>query len=214
MQKKIKIIFSIIFVCTLFLIFWLIFLLFLFGKDVNNQKIDLLKNDSKNNFNNVIEVIDPSVMTLDERVLFNLSPLVRAEVWARNASGTIQVYKVLSEDAFLDKISKIQENKKYDKNNFGETIEILNNEDEHKLGLFHLGVYEVIARNENGGISAYRYLRTDNEKDIPLEWLSDDEKNELGLNPELRIQILQRGESGKILAYKIIKDDNGILTSY
>lgn len=170
--------------------------------------------DVTGNTAKIVEVIDPSIMTLEERLQFKLNPSIRVEVWQRNASGTILVYKKISEEDYQARLSQIEKNKKYDKNNQGEVVEILNDEDEHRLGLFHLGVYELVSRNENGGIREYRYLRIDNEKEIDLEWLSEDEKNELGVNPAERVQLLRRGESGKIIAYKIIKDDADILKTY
>lgn len=216
MKKNIKIPFLIILAAALLFCLGLVYKLLVFDK-TNSSSVVTESNsleDSPQESAKVIEVIDPSVMTLDERLQFKCSPSVRIDVWQRNASGTILVYKKISEEDYKARLAQIAEAKRYDKNNQGENVEILNDEDKYKLGLFHLGVYEVVARNENGGISAYRYLRTDNESKLALEWLSENEKNELGLDPAARVQLLKRSESGKILAYKIIKDDADILDSY
>lgn len=213
MKKNIKLPLLILLITALIFCFWLVYRLAVYDGNQGAIKSIFIKDLPKEPAK-VVDVIDPSVMTLEERLQFKLSPLVRVEVWQRSASGTILVYKKISEEDYQARLAQIDTNKKYDKNDQGEKVEIINDEDKHKLGLFHLGVYEVVARNENGGISAYRYLRTDDEKKIVLEWLSEDEKSELGLNPDGRIQLLKRGESGKILAYKIIKDDVDILDRY
>ncbi len=162
----------------------------------------------------VVDVADASLMTLDERLEFNISPTAKVEVWSRDDNGKILVYKQISEEDYEKKMSEIEQYQKYDTNKSGAKVEILNDEDEHRLGLFHLGVYEVVARNENGGISAYRYLKVENEKEIPLEWLNEEEKANFDINPNQRVQLLKRGESGKILAYKIINNDTEIMTRY
>lgn len=213
MKKSIKIFLLVIIIIILLFCFWLAYKLFNYNGDQNLIN-HLFLEDPSQELAAVVDVIDPSLMTLEERLQFGLSPLVKAEVWQRSPSGTILVYKKISEDDYQARLEQIEKNKKYDKNNRGEQVEILNDEDKHKLGLFHLGVYELVARNENGGVAAYRYLRIGNEKKIALEWLSEDEKNELGVDPGARIQLLKRGESGKILAYKIIKDDADILETY
>jgi len=93
-------------------------------------------------------------------------------------------------------------------------IEIMTNDEKSTLRLYHLGVYEVVSRSENGGVEAYRFIRMEDEKPIPLEFMSEEEKTSRGLNNSLKIQILQRGENDKILAYKIIKDNKDILSRY
>lgn len=162
----------------------------------------------------VIDVFDPSVMTLDEKLQFNIPPSAKVEVWKRDDAGAILVYKQITDEDYQAKMAQIENNAKYDKNRDGVEVEILNDEDEYNLGLLHLGVYELLARNENGSISAYRYLRTDAEKELSLEWLNEEEKDAFGINPAQRVQLLKRGESGKIIAYKIINNDSDILTHY
>lgn len=213
MRKSIKILLLISLSIILILGLWFLYRLY-FNQGGQEGIKSLFLKDSPKAPARIIEVDDPSLMTLDERLQFKLSPSVKVEVWQRNASGTVMVYKKISEEDYQAKLAEIENNKKYDIDGQGEKVEILNDEDKYKLGLFHLGVYRVVSRNENGGISAYSYLRTDNEKEIPLEWLSEEEKDSLGIDPSIRVQLLKRGESGKILAYKIIKDEADILDRY
>lgn len=213
MRKSIKILLLISLSIILILGLWFLYRLY-FNQGWQEGIKSLFLKDSPKAPARIIEVDDPSLMTLDERLQFKLSPSVKVEVWQRNASGTVMVYKKISEEDYQAKLAEIENNKKYDIDGQGEKVEILNDEDKYKLGLFHLGVYKVVSRNENGGISAYSYLRTDNEKEIPLEWLSEEEKDSLGIDPSIRVQLLKRGESGKILAYKIIKDEADILDRY
>jgi len=93
-------------------------------------------------------------------------------------------------------------------------IELVSENEKAALNLYHAGVYEVISRNASGSITAYRFIKLEEEKPINLELMTDAEKTEKGIPVNLKIQILQRDAQGKILSYRVIRKDSDIVTKY
>ncbi len=94
-------------------------------------------------------------------------------------------------------------------------LELMNDEDKTALKLNSRGVYEVVARNNDGTVESYRLVRIDSEvRPVTLEWMIDEEKFQKGLATSTRVQVLERNSQGEISAYKIINEDSEILDKY
>jgi hypothetical protein len=118
---------------------------------------------------------------------------------------------------FLFVFFLVDKNKKPDFSDGGgikNKIEIISASEKSKLGLYNLGVYQVLSRNEKNNISSYKLLEIKEEQPLVLELMSDEEKNQRGFNKAIKIQVLQRDELNNIIAYKIIKNDSDIVTKY
>ena len=96
----------------------------------------------------------------------------------------------------------------------GKKIEIMSDDEKNSLNLYHLGVYEVVSRDEAGKVTASKLTKLEDEKPINVEFMTEEEKVEKDTPPSTKIQVLQRDKSGKVIAYKIIKNDSDILTKY
>jgi hypothetical protein len=92
--------------------------------------------------------------------------------------------------------------------------QIMTEEEKNSIGLYHLGEYEVLARDDSGKITTYRLNKLLDEKPIETEFMSDDAKKKQGFLPDVKIQVLQRDKSGKVLVYKIIKNDSDVMNKY
>lgn len=92
--------------------------------------------------------------------------------------------------------------------------DIMTESERNSIGLYHLGVYEVLSRDENGNPKSYRLISLRDEDPIDLEFMSDAEKSEKLFNKDYKIQVLERDETGKITAYKIIRDESDIVKKY
>lgn len=93
-------------------------------------------------------------------------------------------------------------------------IELMTTSEINSIGLYHLGVYEVLSRDENGKPLSYRLINVKEEQEIPLEFMSEEEKAAKNFSEDYKIQVLQRDENGKVIAYRIIKDENDVLKKY
>jgi hypothetical protein len=99
-------------------------------------------------------------------------------------------------------------------------VEIISESEKNYLGLYHLGVYQVISRDANGKITSYKLVYLKDEQPVALSFMTDTEKEKIipSSSPELfsktKIQVLKRDDQGKVIAYKIIKKDSDIVTKY
>jgi len=99
-------------------------------------------------------------------------------------------------------------------------VEIISESEKNSLGLYHLGVYQVISRDANGKITSYKLVDLKDEQPVALSFMTDAEKEKIipSSSPELfsktKIQVLKRDDQGKVIAYKIIKKDSDIVTKY
>lgn len=92
--------------------------------------------------------------------------------------------------------------------------EIMTQDERKKLGLYSLGVYEVVSRDDKGEITSYKMIKLLDEEPIEFELMSDDDKANLGINSEAKIQVLKRNKDGNIVSYKVIRNDSDIVKKY
>jgi hypothetical protein len=92
--------------------------------------------------------------------------------------------------------------------------EIMTQDERRELGLYSLGVYEVVSRDEKGEITSYKMVRLLDEEPIGFELMSENDKAVLGVATDAKIQVLKRDESGKVVSYKILKNDSDIVKKY
>lgn len=92
--------------------------------------------------------------------------------------------------------------------------EIMTQDERKKLGLYSLGVYEVVSRDEKGEITSYKMIKLLDEEPIEFELMSENDKAVLGIATDIKIQVLKRDESGKVISYKILKNDSDIVKKY
>lgn len=93
-------------------------------------------------------------------------------------------------------------------------VEIMTDDEKNSTGLYHLGVYEVVSRDETGKVTAYKLTKLEDEKPINVEFMTEEEKANKGMSSNIKIQVLQRDKSGKVVAYKIIKNDSDVISRY
>jgi hypothetical protein len=88
-------------------------------------------------------------------------------------------------------------------------------EEKSILGLSHLGIYDVLTRDDEGSPVEYQRVGLEKPRVIDeIDWMTDKEKRMFGLLPEKRVQVLNRGGEGQILAWRLIKKDSDIITVY
>ena len=92
--------------------------------------------------------------------------------------------------------------------------DIMSEQDRDSLGLYHLGVYEVLARDKSGKPTSYQLISLNEEKPIATEFMTDDEKTKEQIDPKYKIQIIERDASGTVSVYKVIKSDTDIVKQY
>lgn len=98
--------------------------------------------------------------------------------------------------------------------NGGRKIEIMTDDEKNAIGLYHLGVYEVISRDENQNVTSYKLTKLEDEKPISIEFMTEEEKAKKSLYTPEKIQVLQRDKNGEVVAYKIIKSDSDVISRY
>jgi len=91
---------------------------------------------------------------------------------------------------------------------------LMTNEEKGEFRLFHLGTYEVLARDNSGKITSYQIIGMQEPKKVTLEWMSDAEKNDLHIAVEMKIQVLARDQNGKVNAYRVVNKDSDIIKEY
>lgn len=94
------------------------------------------------------------------------------------------------------------------------TVTLMTEKEKRDLGLYHLGVYEVLERDESGQITAYQLVDMKGPKAIDPEIVTDVEKEGLIIQPEVKIQVLERDPSGNISAYRVIEDEADVIKEY
>ncbi len=95
------------------------------------------------------------------------------------------------------------------------TVKDLMTEDEKfSLGLYHLGIFEVLSRNELGRPTAFKLIGVDEPQAIGIDLMSDAEKAKKRIAASTYVQVLKRDSSGRILEYRIMKDANDIMEKY
>ena len=92
--------------------------------------------------------------------------------------------------------------------------DIMSEQDKNSLGLYHLGIYEVLARDKSGKPTSYQLVSLNEEKPISTELMTDTEKVKLQIDPKYKIQVIQRDASGAVSAYKVLKSDTDIVKQY
>lgn len=94
------------------------------------------------------------------------------------------------------------------------TVTLMTEKEKRDLGFYHLGVYEVLERDESGQITAYQLVDMKGPKEITPEIITDVEKEGLIIQPEVKIQVLERDPSGNISAYRVIEDEADVIKEY
>ncbi len=92
--------------------------------------------------------------------------------------------------------------------------DIMSPQEAASLGLYHLGVYEVSARDEAGKATAYQLVALNEEKALTPEFMTDAEKEAAQISPSYKIQVISRDASGTVSVYKVINSDADIVTHY
>ena len=92
--------------------------------------------------------------------------------------------------------------------------EILSQAEIGELNLYHSGIYEVVSRDKNNKITAYKVIGIKKPEPLKLELMTDVEKISKGLVPSSKIQVLERDSSGKITAYRLMKNDSDIVKEW
>ena len=93
-------------------------------------------------------------------------------------------------------------------------VEIMSDDEMDSLGLYHLGVYEVVSRDQSGKITDYKLSKLKDEKSINVEFMTDEEKAAKNLSTYYKIQVLDRDKEGNAIAYKIIEKESDVLNRY
>ncbi|MFA5131473.1 MAG: hypothetical protein WC467_03535 [Patescibacteria group bacterium] len=92
--------------------------------------------------------------------------------------------------------------------------DIMSPQEAASLGLYHLGVYEVSARDEAGKATAYQLVALNDEKTLTPEFMTDAEKEAMQIPLAYKIQVIERSASGTVSVYKLISSDADIVTHY
>ena len=93
-------------------------------------------------------------------------------------------------------------------------VEIMSDDEINSLGIYHLGVYEVVSRDQSGKITNYKLSELKDEKPIDVEFMTDEEKAAKNLSTYYKIQVLDRDKEGNAIAYKIIGKESDVLNRY
>lgn len=96
----------------------------------------------------------------------------------------------------------------------GTTTTLMTEREKSDLGLYHLGVYEVLARDESGLITEYQLVGMEEPMEVTPEIITDAKTEGLIIQPEVKIQVLERDPSGNISAYRVIKDEEELIKEY
>lgn len=119
---------------------------------------------------------------------------------------------------FADKENKIDYNNTEENSSANETSTVsgqpMTEEEKRELSLYHLGTFEVLARDDTGKITSYVITGAQEPKKIDLEWMTEEEKATFNIAPETKIQVLARDQNGKVIAYRVIKQDSDIVEEY
>lgn len=94
------------------------------------------------------------------------------------------------------------------------TVEIMTDAEKNELNLYHLGIYEVGSRDENGKVETYKFVKLAEPKPINVEIMTTAEKVKIGVATRNKIQILQRDDKGNVISYRLIKDDADVIDRY
>lgn len=92
--------------------------------------------------------------------------------------------------------------------------EVMTNEEKAGLGINRATEYEVISRDENGVITAYKVVSLPENVLTKVDWMSEEEIADKKISTESRYQVLERDEDGSILSYKVINNDSDIVTEF
>jgi hypothetical protein len=92
--------------------------------------------------------------------------------------------------------------------------DMLTKKEIYSMGLFYLGNYEVLSRDESGKPLTYQIISLKERKPISLELMDKTEKAKMNIAETEKIQVLERDENGQVLVYKVIKNDTDIDKSY
>jgi len=95
-----------------------------------------------------------------------------------------------------------------------ESADILSQEELNNLGLYHLGIYKIVARDENGQAFSYKFIGLKNAQAIEPEFMSDLEKAEKHISPDIKAQVLERNSTGQVIVYRLINNDSDIVSKY
>lgn len=94
------------------------------------------------------------------------------------------------------------------------TKDIMTEDEKFSLGLYHLGTFEVLSRNELGRPTSFKLISVEEPKAIGVDLMSDAEKAKKRISASTYVQVLKRDSSGRILEYRIMKDANDIMEKY
>jgi len=70
-------------------------------------------------------------------------------------------------------------------------VEMVKPEEKSQLGLYHGANFEVVARDEHGKVSEYKFLGLTEPQPIPLDLMTDSEKESIGVDLVQKIQVLE-----------------------
>lgn len=93
-------------------------------------------------------------------------------------------------------------------------LDIIDRDELNELNLYHLGVYEAVSRDEQGKVTAYKFLGLKKEEPIDLELMTDLEKMTKGVATSTKIQVLERDSQGNVTVYHLINSDADIISKY
>ncbi|MFA6194582.1 MAG: hypothetical protein WC719_02445 [Patescibacteria group bacterium] len=94
------------------------------------------------------------------------------------------------------------------------TKDIMTDKEKLSLGLYHLGNFEVISRNELGVPTSYILLGVEEPKPIATDIMSDADKINKRLATSTNIQVLKRDDSGRIVEYRIMRTATDTIEKY
>lgn len=98
-------------------------------------------------------------------------------------------------------------------------VETMTEQDKASLHLSHFGKYEVVARDNNGKVTSYKFVGLEKPKPLKLDLMTTEDMKNLGITGDsnagnYKIQVLQRDANGKVLSYHIVGKDSDIVTEY
>ena len=94
------------------------------------------------------------------------------------------------------------------------TKDIMTDKEKLALGLYHLGTFEVLSRNELGVPTSYILLGVEEPKPIAIDIMNDADKINKRLATSTNIQVLKRDDSGQIVEYRIMRTATDTIEKY
>ena len=93
-------------------------------------------------------------------------------------------------------------------------IEIMTKDEMTASHVYHLGVYQVLTRDNTGKPTSYRFVGVKEPAKISKDLMTDEEKKTFNLASSTKVQVLERDKNGKIVNYRIMKSDSDVLSLY